>query len=372
MNTIIEKIVQKINHNLDYPNVKGMVIASPSDFPPYKYHWIRDSALVMRVYVHLYEKKKSNEAFVRIINYINNEFNIQNMDTLTFLGEPKMNINLTPFNGPWGRPQNDGSALRGSLMIKILNILKEDYNIIVEKIVSKIIKKDIEYILSCFNKPCFDLWEEITGWHFYTRMVQLKFIKDCITNKEILQKYFILPKGIEEIYHSFRENIKDHIDKKTIISSFDEYGNIIRKEDASILLAFAHIDYDSEILKDFPLFYILDTSRKLINAFTEKYGSNKSHLIGRYKGDKYFDGQIWLLCSLGLAQVYNKLYLSNQEKYKNLGCIPKQIYNFIINIDENLDLPEQYNINTKEHLSAKNLTWNYSELYITYFNLNIK
>lgn len=364
MDSITKQIVKKLNENLNYSKVKGMVIASPSDFPPYKFHWIRDSALVMRVYVDLYQKHQDDHSLVKILDYINNEYNIQKMKTLTHLGEPKVNIDLTPYNEPWGRPQNDGPALRGILMIKILKLLKNNYNVIMEKVVSKIIKKDIEYILSNWQTPCFDLWEEIQGWHFYTRMVQLKFIKDCIQNKEILNQYFCFNSEIKTIYQHFLVNIKDHLDGEDIISSFDKDGNIIRKDDASILLAFAHIDYDQEILTHFPLHYTLQTSRNLIHYFREKYQNYQTHLIGRYQCDKYFDGQVWILCSLGLAQIYYKLYLLNKKKYQNLFEISKQIYKYVLNIDENLELPEQYNLNTKEHISAKKLTWNYSELYM--------
>ena len=45
---------------------------------------------------------------------------VQDLDTLSGLGEPKINIDCTPFNGEWGRPQNDGPALRGIMMIKII------------------------------------------------------------------------------------------------------------------------------------------------------------------------------------------------------------------------------------------------------------
>ena len=38
-------------------------------------------------------------------------------------GKGKINIDCSPFNGDWGRPQNDGPALRGIMMIKIINLL---------------------------------------------------------------------------------------------------------------------------------------------------------------------------------------------------------------------------------------------------------
>ena len=36
-------------------------------------------------------------------------------------------------------------------------------------------------------KSLFDLWEENKGWHFYTRMVQLKFLKNCLKLNKYLK-----------------------------------------------------------------------------------------------------------------------------------------------------------------------------------------
>ena len=48
-----------------------------------------------------------------------------------------------------------------------------------------------------------------------------------------------------------------------------------------------------------------------------------------------------------------------------INCIEtaNDILQCILTLDENLILPEQFNPNTREFISAKKLTWNYSELY---------
>ena len=50
----------------------------------------------------------------------------------------------------------------------------------IDKLIRPIVIKDINYLLNNYDKVSFDLWEENKGWHFYTRMVQLKFLKDCL------------------------------------------------------------------------------------------------------------------------------------------------------------------------------------------------
>ena len=107
-----EKIINRMLDNLYFSSKPGTIIASPSTNPPYQYHWIRDAALSMRVFINLYSKTKKDIYLIHILNYIEREYEIQKMKTLTGIGEPKVNIDSTPYNKPWGRPQNDGPALR--------------------------------------------------------------------------------------------------------------------------------------------------------------------------------------------------------------------------------------------------------------------
>lgn len=360
----VEKSIKKIEENLSFSNKPGVIIASPSNFPPYKYHWIRDSALVMRVFIKEYKQKKNTQSLFHILNYIESEYQIQNLKTKSGLGEPKIKIDLTPFDDPWGRPQNDGSALRGINMIKIYNLLINNYSSTVENLVVKIIEKDIKYILENYSKPSFDLWEENLGWHYYTRLVQLKFIKDFIENKEKLSKYFKIDVDLKSIYKELLDNIKHHESPDKIISSFDSDGNISKCDDSANILALCHIEFDEDILNEINYFLVLGNCSNLINFFKNKYESNNFNLVGRYMNDKYFDGHIWIICSLGLAQFYH--FIGDEIMID----ISKKILDYILSIDINLDLAEQYDIDNNKMLSAEKLTWNYSEIYMTLKKLN--
>ena len=357
-----KKILEKIYENSSFCEKKGMIIASPSSDPPYKYHWIRDSALVMRVLISEYKKQKEDKNLVSMINYIENEYDIQNLNTLTGLGEPKINIDCSPYNEPWGRPQNDGPALRCINLIEIYKILKNNYKNITNNIIVKMIEKDIKYILENKNNICFDLWEEIKGWHFYTRLVQLKCLKEYISIKNELDNYFTLDLDIKKIYNDYINNIKHHYEEnKGFISSFDIHGNKIRRNDASIILAFCHISFDKDITKHFPVEKIIFNINELLSYFIKKY-DKQTNLIGRYKGDKYYDGHIWILCSLALGQCYN-YFINKGINKKEMEYRRTDIYNEIMSIDENINLHEQVDLNSYKGISAKKLTWNYSEMY---------
>ena len=205
MNNELQEIcIKKIYENINFSNKIGMIIASPSTDPPYQFHWIRDSGIVMRVIIDLFNKFKKKSDLVEIFNYIDNEYNIQCLKTLTGLGEPKINLDGSSYDEPWGRPQNDGPALRGINMIKLYNLLKNDYKII-SNLILEIIKKDIIYTCQNYDKPCFELWEEITGWHFYTRMVQIKFIKDFISSKELHDKFNLDINNLKNIFNDLKK-----------------------------------------------------------------------------------------------------------------------------------------------------------------------
>ena len=219
-------------------------------------------------------------------------------------------------------------------------------------------RKELKYILENYNKPSFDLWEENLGWHFYTRLVQLKFIKDFMTNKKLFDNYFKIENNIEKIYDDLLLNLKHHECPEMMISYFDLEGNISKYDDSANILAICHIEYDMEILSKINYKLIISNCYNLINFFKNKYVRNNYNLIGRYANDKYFDGHIWIICSIALAQFFR--FINDEKMIK----IPEEILDYILSININLDLAEQYDIDNNRMLSAEKLTWNYSELYM--------
>jgi len=334
-----------------------MISASLSYEPNYRYYWIRDSALVYRCLIDIYShkyKSKPNVFLETFIIYLENETKIQNLNTLTGLGEPKLNIDYTPFNDSWGRPQNDGPPLRGLNMIKLYEIMKsKKYNSLCDNVILPIIKRDLDYICNNYEKPSFDLWEEFYGWHFYTRVVQYKFIKESIKFFKNNNIYHELIEYLIDIQNNLIKDVKDHCDY-SIISSFNEEGEIIKKNDASIILAVCHTDFDTDIINLVGIDRFIQVSKELVDYFKTKYNNLNVNMIGRYENDKYYQGHIWILCSLGLAQFYQYLRIDEEEK---------KILEYVLNIDDNLILAEQYDHDNKLQLSAEKLTWNYSELY---------
>nr|QFG74375.1 MAG: glycosyl hydrolase family 15 [Megaviridae environmental sample] len=340
-------ILNKILNNIRLTS-NGSIVASPTkNNPNYFYHWIRDSALTMKVIIKEYELT-SNPVYLDIIlKYVNYEYNLQKLNSLSGLGEPKYNTNTTTFNDSWGRPQNDGPALRSTNMINISRLLKSNFNNVVEKMIEPIIEKDLEYVLANYDKQSFDLWEEKHGYHFYTRIVQAKFLKEAI-------KYFERSE-YKQYLKNLLELIKHHFDSNFIISSFDCNGSILRIDDSSIFMGIVHIDFDEDIVPLNKYYLIQNNINSLLQYFNEKY-NGKYNFIGRYKFDEYFNGQSWIICTINMLTFFKHLKV-NQN-------ISNKILDQILTINPDLNLNEQYDPKEKKQYSVEQLTWNYTEMYL--------
>jgi glucoamylase len=166
--------------------LKGMPIASPSKIDPdYYYYWVRDSAITANTLVLSFADQYNSTIRDILLNYIESCFLIQRIDNpsgtfenLNGLGEPKFLVNGSAFNRVWGRPQRDGPALRAmSIMNIIIAELRHNRSASYrdfEDTYYRVVKPDLEYTAQKWHLPGFDLWEEISGLHFFTLMVQQK------------------------------------------------------------------------------------------------------------------------------------------------------------------------------------------------------
>ncbi|KAI7905541.1 Six-hairpin glycosidase-like protein [Cokeromyces recurvatus] len=176
--------IEIMKNNINPPgSVRGFFAASLSTFKPdYFYTWTRDAALVARVLTALLEEDENNVlTFDLLEDYVHFQIHTQQITSTTVcqcLGEPKFNPDGSAFSGSWGRPQNDGPAERVIAFIAIANYSDNYYY--VEDVLAPAIIKDLDYITENWQNPCYDLWEEIEGNHFYTWMVMRRALLDAV------------------------------------------------------------------------------------------------------------------------------------------------------------------------------------------------
>ena len=322
----------------------GSIIASPSKEPDYNFQWTRDSAIVIKSLINVFKYSKNDKLLKIFDNYID----ISLKHIKYHPGEPKFNIDGTPYKGEWGRPQNDGPALRGLICIELLKINKNRNNDLL-----KIINNDLEYTKNELENPTYDLWEEEYGYHFYTRILQYKFLYIC-KNLSISNLKTINDKYVE----ISRKRFFDHFDDVTLYSSYSVDGKILRKYDSSVLLGLEHVDY---VIPGFSVndIRIENYVKDLIKIFDNEYTINKKlniNFLGRYSNDKYFNGNPWIISTLSLYHYY---FVINK-----INDLNKTFRNFIKFLKERKYLSEQIDKNSGENLSVEKLTWNYAEIIL--------
>lgn len=337
---------------------RGFIVASPSKSDPdYYYHWVRDAALVMgAIHQYLPDGEQKDSLFADFIDLV---LHHQSAQTLTGLGEPKFNADGTGYSGPWGRPQNDGPALRALTLTRYAQKLTDE-TLRVKYYTA--IKRDLEYVSHNWQKPDFDLWEEVKGTHFYTRMAQRSALylgadfADKQNDPKAADWYRLQSQHIDiELSRHWSS------EKGYIMTTIDRVGGMDTKHsglDSSVILAVNHAwepglsfgPTDNRITK---------TYEALVNVFNEIYpiNSNKSvgAAMGRYPEDTFFNGNPWFLLTHAMAEYLYKIDRDQEaETYLKRSRLHRD--------QETGRMSEQYNRYSGYMLGANNLTWSYASL----------
>lgn len=388
----IKKMLKNIGPEDGHP---GAVIASPSrENPDYYFHWVRDAALTMDVVIELL-KRSHSESEIKdyrklIQNYIRFSIDNQNASTLTGLGEPKFYVDGKSYDLPWGRPQNDGPALRAIAVLNYIEYLKKlgNQESEIQKLYDNhfpsqsILKKDLEFVANSWQNSSFDLWEEVLGDHFYTRMVQHKAL--------VLGSKFAAERkdyGASDWYLRQAQQIKlalnNHWDEQTlqINTTLNWKAGVDYKHsnlDIATILGILHGQH-SESEFTVKSSKTLSTANKLIQTFHQIYPINKhpnasGTAIGRYSEDRYDGhhfqgGNPWVLTTLAMAEFHFKLaaeltQIKSLRKYsKSIFEIGNQMVARVqFHAHPDGSLSEQIDRYSGYMTSADNLTWNYAAI----------
>jgi len=328
-----------LSQNISAKNTApGTVLASPSrNEPDYYYHWVRDAGLTMSALVDTWsvstdasEKQKIQQ---NLYDYWRLTLRHQTQNTLAGLGEVKFYVDGSAFTDPWGRPQNDGPAIRALSLIKWWETLKklnspvanhkELYTAQLPAISA--IKRDLEYTSHHWKEANFDVWEEVKGDHFFTRLFQYHALKKgsqialAFEDPNAALWYMKNAKAVKNTLGSFwNENTK------IILSTLNRVGGIDYKLGLDSAILIAVLESQEFSAPNTTEWTVLDsrvqsTVQKLENRFKEVYkinshlGDKKSPLIGRYPNDRYDGyrtdsaGNPWFLNTHYFAEFYYRL-----------------------------------------------------------------
>ncbi|BFZ63717.1 Glucoamylase, intracellular sporulation-specific [Saitoella coloradoensis] len=328
--------------------LKGTVVASPSkQHPNYWYHWTRDAAITMEVIVQLYNDTAAQAGKAEweqlLIDYVEHEWIVQQTNNPSGssdgggLGEPKFQVDGTPFTGPWGRPQNDGPALRALTLTHFAKAYLThnahssaayDY---VERYLydgrlptNSVIKADLEYVAGNIFEPSYDPWEEVQAENnFFVTLVSAAALMEGANLAESLGD-----EGAASWYRLGAEKYEDQVrslwDGERMVwnATKGQTGGIgwkVSNLDTAVLLTSLYTD-----LPEFSPYTpgILSTAHALNTTFSSEYAINAGErypLLGRYGEDRYdgydlSEGNPWFLCTMAWSEVmYATVYYYLQK-----------------------------------------------------------
>lgn len=298
---------------------RGVILASPSQKDPnYYYYWVRDGAMVMRA---VYDSYEAGDllALTQMRDYV--QFSRENQIAASAnLGEPRFNVDGSVNTEPWGRPQNDGPALRALTLIRYArSLLKRGDRASVERDLyvaempaRSVIKTDLEFTAHHWRDKSVDLWEEVWGYHFFTEAAQLaalregsklaaemgdagagRFYSEQADLIEVeLAKHWDSSKGYYLATREFSAG-PDHVKDSQL--------------DVSVLLAALFVEQTGGLL-DIADDHIIKTASAIEAVFAKIYAINTgaeaglATAIGRYSEDTYFGGNPWALTTAAYAE----------------------------------------------------------------------
>nr|POF01366.1 glucoamylase [Quercus suber] len=355
----LTRMFQNINPGVsgDFPGTVVAARSGPSyeqTDPDYEYNWVRDSSLTMDVVETLYaaasEPRVKQQYEDILFQYMAARAMEQNDPNLaTGLGEPKtyliqFYLNNTIFSGPWGRPQNDGPATAAITLINFANAYEAAGGSLQDVKLkmydssansSAPVQRDLLFVATNWTSSSFDLWEEESSDHFYTRLVQRRALvlgATFATRMGDLNTANKLSSALSEISATFN----DFWDSGRQILLY-EYGPILRGKtsylDIAVILGVIH-GYADDGFFAYTNDQVQSTALRLATAFIDVYPianktSDASGLtlgipIGRYPEDVYDGtgtqqngGNPWYLCTAAMAQ----FMYGNSAAYSENGSI---------------------------------------------------
>ena len=327
----------------------GSILASPEmaaydPKPDYFFHWLRDSALVADALREAIEDGTLEPAGVEhLVDFVGFSLKISRLDGPSFLrrggypdvvdpsfqqhvrsraeieeivgdrilGEARHNADGGLDVLKWGRPQNDGPALRALTVMRFL--AHDAFRERAAEAAATLLRIDLDYTLSHWREPCVDLWEETLGFHYHTRLVQQaaldKGANFCAERGETARAA-----ACAEAAHALLSELDAHFDPRDGVyrGRLPVTGPDApppRPLDIAVILAAVHAGRLSgtHSVADSKMLATLSALERLFDALypiNRTRPANCAPALGRYAGDCYFSGGAYYFSTLGAAQFY--------------------------------------------------------------------
>jgi glucoamylase len=329
----------------------GSVLASPAvahydPEPDYFFHWFRDSAIVIdALRLALTERDLGDSVVARFGEFVEFSLALRSIDAATFRRDAELathtqpayreflrpEAELTALSGArlatdvrvnadgtpdflrWGRPQFDGPALRYITLLRWERSLSQSQSALRARL-GELSDGDLSLTLECADEPCFDIWEEHRGHHYYTLLVQAEALRlgaawceshgqpgragRCqAAEQRIARRLEALWSESSGFYRAHAANPPG--------AAGDEL-------DISVILAVLHAGRSRgahSVLDP----RVQSTLASLEHLFEREYpinhglASERAPAMGRYASDRYYGGGAWFVATLAAAEFYYRL-----------------------------------------------------------------
>jgi glucoamylase len=376
----------------------GGILASPS-YPAdrnnpaeqdYVYNWKRDAAIVAMEIAADGVPMDPARAAAHLADYV--EFATE-CQANAALDQAKFTIEAQPF--PSWPAQTDGPALQTLSLISAFPKLDAGS----EGPARAIADKNTDFLLTVYSDPTTSLWEEVKGYSFFARAVQLRCFEELKSQGYGMKK----PANVDNVIASLQSDLVGHWSGNyylTFSPLADTGSHGVYDPNIDIVMACIYGAIDPTDPK------LLATAAKVRGQWADdgspyQYPIDRADrvlgigpLLGRYPGDTYdgdgtdpTQGHPWAPCTCNFAQLYYELAKAiiagapvpndplAQPFLAQIGVDPstpstdavaalrqagdRMLYAIVYHSD-NLQLSEQFDRTTGYEKSVSNLSWSYA------------
>jgi glucoamylase len=264
--------------------------------------------------------------------------NLSGAHGATIAAETRVNPDGTLDITDWPRPQHDGPALRA------LTVLRWGVN---TDQAAALLRADLEFVLHHARKPCFGIWEEEKGLHYYVLRVSAAALAKGAAWLQSCGEHDMAAscRAESELILGLLENWWG---RGFVPAQMLETRRAEKELDVSVILAANHV-------RAAPDERLTATLARLAALFGDLFAVNRGRAapaLGRYGGDNYYGGGAWYAATLAAAEF---CYRAGDRMRGDAFLETVRAFT-----PASGDMSEQFDRETGAQTSARHLAWSYA------------
>ena len=381
---------------------RGAIVASPvlaayDPDPDYFFHWYRDSAVVIDALRVLFQDGLAAQAREQFADFVHFAIGLRSLDGRALVAEPswrtpiaadfakfvrpdadlagvhgdavaadtRVNADGTLDISRWARPQHDGPALRALAVLRWMRTGSMSASVAAES--ATVLRSDLEFAFAHAREPCFDIWEEEHGLHYYTLCVNAaaleagaEWLESCGNGRDA-HRYRTEAGELRRTLDGFWLPDAGYY-RSRVLSS----GERSSKElDIAVILAAIHTDSSGSrhSVRDPRTHATLARLEALFDAaysINHRRAPGTGPAMGRYAGDVYYSGGAYYFSTLGAAELCYRAAAGADSARSWLQRGDAYLATVRAFIPEDGEMAEQFDQRTGAPASAKQLAWSYA------------